>query len=272
MKGVVEFLLDGLRVGWTLEVPAEPPLHPGRSGIVTVAGRRAGVFRELHPLDASRLGLTGRVAVAELDVSSISAEPVAVTFRDVPRFPPVRRDLAFVVPAGVSAGMLQAALDDAGGSLLDRSRSSTSSRAARSRRAARAWPSLSSSGRPTGRSPTTRSSRWCPRSSTECVRSSGRSSGPEVRITPMSAVPLDSGVMRHYLSVDGLSAAELPELIDLGAALKANPERARPNAGRPIDRVDLRKPSTRTCLVRGRVEQLGAHAVVLSRPELSWSR
>ena len=61
------------------------------------------------------------MAVAELDVSSISAEPVAVTFRDVPRFPPVRRDLAFVVPAGVSAGMLQAALDDAGGSLLDRS-------------------------------------------------------------------------------------------------------------------------------------------------------
>lgn len=121
VKGVVEFLLDGLRVGWTLEVPAEPPLHPGRSGIVTVAGRRAGVFGELHPLDASRLGLTGRVAVAELDVSSISAEPVAVTFRDVPRFPPVRRDLAFVVPAGVSAGMLQAALDDAGGSLLDRS-------------------------------------------------------------------------------------------------------------------------------------------------------
>ena len=44
----------------------------------------------------------------------------SVTFRDVPRFPPVRRDLAFVVPVEVPAGDVHAALVDAGGPLLDR--------------------------------------------------------------------------------------------------------------------------------------------------------
>jgi phenylalanyl-tRNA synthetase beta chain len=120
VKGVVEFVLEGLRVEWTLDVPAEPPLHPGRSGVVTVAGKHAGAFGELHPLDASRLGLVGRVAVAELDVSALAPERVAVAFRDVPRFPPVRRDLALVVPEDVPVGAVRAALIDAAGDLLDR--------------------------------------------------------------------------------------------------------------------------------------------------------
>ena len=89
----------------------------------------------------------------------------------------------------------------------------------------------------------------------------------------MSAVPLDSGVMRHYLSVDDLSAAELPELIDLGAALKADRSaHARTLAGRSIALI-FEKPSTRTRVsFEVGVEQLGAHAVVLSAAELQLGR
>ena len=39
---------------------------------------------------------------------------------DVPRFPPVRRDLAFVVPDDAPAGAVQEALQDAAGELLAR--------------------------------------------------------------------------------------------------------------------------------------------------------
>lgn len=122
VKGIVELLLGGLGVAWGLDVPAGPPFHPGRSAFVTVGDRRAGVLGEVHPREAARLDLPGRVGLAELDVSALGAHPApAGRFREVSRFPPVRRDLAFVVAEEVPAAAVQAALDAAAGELLDRS-------------------------------------------------------------------------------------------------------------------------------------------------------
>jgi len=42
-----------------------------------------------------------------------------IEVRDVPRFPPVRRDLAFVLDAATPAAPVQAALLDAGGDLIE---------------------------------------------------------------------------------------------------------------------------------------------------------
>jgi phenylalanyl-tRNA synthetase beta chain len=121
-KGIVDVVLRGMGVDWTLDAGADRPFHPGRSGTIRVGDAEVGVLGELHPAEAARRDLTGRVVLAEIDVTSLHA-PVATTvaFRDVPRFPVVRRDLAFIVPEDVEAGALQAALDEAGGDLLDRS-------------------------------------------------------------------------------------------------------------------------------------------------------
>jgi phenylalanyl-tRNA synthetase beta chain len=120
-KGVVEALLAGVGIAWTLEPDEGPPLHPGRSGIVMVDGRPVGRLGELHPAVAERLDLTGRVAVAELDVTALDVAPDRTPiYRDVPRFPPVRRDLAFVIAEDVPAGAVLAELQDAAGELLDR--------------------------------------------------------------------------------------------------------------------------------------------------------
>jgi phenylalanyl-tRNA synthetase beta chain len=121
-KGIVELVLRESGIDpWVLEPGAERPFHPGRSGVVRVDDRRVGTLGELHPADAARLDLTGRVALAELDVTALEiASERSVSFRDVPRFPPVRRDLAFVLPIAVAAGDVRASLVDAGGPLLDR--------------------------------------------------------------------------------------------------------------------------------------------------------
>jgi phenylalanyl-tRNA synthetase beta chain len=84
-----------------------------------VDGERVGVLGELHPKVAARYDLTDRVAVAELEVEALMrAAPPTVRVDDVSRFPPVRRDLAFVVGAGTPAAAVQAALQDAGGDLV----------------------------------------------------------------------------------------------------------------------------------------------------------
>ncbi len=120
-RGVLEAVLEDAAVeSWSLgETPGEP-FHPGRSAWVTIAGERAGVLGELHPRVASALEIDGRVALCELEVTAlIEGARKEFVFREVPRVPPVRRDLAFVVPAHVPAGELEAALEEAGGALLD---------------------------------------------------------------------------------------------------------------------------------------------------------
>jgi phenylalanyl-tRNA synthetase beta chain len=120
-KGILDAVLGGLGVEWTIEPGADRPFHPGRAGSVLVGERRMGVVGELHPAEAERLDLAGRVAVAELDVTALEVEGArAVAFSDVPRFPPLRRDLAFIVPDEATAGDVQRILEAAAGSLLDR--------------------------------------------------------------------------------------------------------------------------------------------------------
>jgi phenylalanyl-tRNA synthetase beta chain len=119
-KGILDGVLRGLGVDWTIEPGADRPLHPGRAGSVLAGDHRVGVVGELHPAEADRLDLAGRVAVAELDVAALDVVDVpAVAFRDVPRFPPLRRDLAFIVPLEATAGDVKRTLEAAAGSLLD---------------------------------------------------------------------------------------------------------------------------------------------------------
>jgi phenylalanyl-tRNA synthetase beta chain len=119
-KGVVEALLADLGVTWSTGEPQGPPLHPGRSAAIVAGGRLVGAFGELHPKAALAFDLAGRVAVGELDVDALMgiATPVP-EIREPPRFPPVRRDLAFTVDAAVPAGAVQRAIEDEAGDLLD---------------------------------------------------------------------------------------------------------------------------------------------------------
>jgi phenylalanyl-tRNA synthetase beta chain len=124
VKGALEALLGALGVpGPALTANLQAPFHPGRSATVHVGGTSAGVMGELHPAAATRFDLTGRVGVAELDVDAIrSALPDRFAARDVPRFPPVRRDLAFVVDSGVAAAEIERTLRERGGDLVWESR------------------------------------------------------------------------------------------------------------------------------------------------------
>ena len=119
-KGALDALLDGLLApGLQLGEVPEGPFHPSRSATVEVAGEPVGVLAELHPRAAERMGIEGRVALATLDVDALVPHlSEGRSLRDVPRFPPVRRDLAFVVDAETAAGAVQKAVVEAGGPML----------------------------------------------------------------------------------------------------------------------------------------------------------
>jgi phenylalanyl-tRNA synthetase beta chain len=118
-KGAMESLLDDLSVPWALGGPLGHPFHSGRSAWVEVGGERAGVLGELHPAIASGMDLPARVALFELEMNALHRHTgTAARPGEIPRFPPVRRDLAFVVPADTPSEAVRAALMEAGGALI----------------------------------------------------------------------------------------------------------------------------------------------------------
>ena len=119
-KGVLESLLDDLGVAdWSLADAPDGPFHPGRSARIVIDGSHAGVLGEIHPRVAEALDIIGRVSVGVVGLRALQAGARSRSAPgDVRRFPPVHRDLAFIVADTTPAGAVHEALRRAGGALL----------------------------------------------------------------------------------------------------------------------------------------------------------
>lgn len=107
IKGDVEALLalTGEPERYRFEPAAHPALHPGQGARILRDGAGAGWAGALHPALARELDLDGAVYVFELDLERAS-EARLPAFREVSRYPAIRRDLAVVLPESVSAAAL----------------------------------------------------------------------------------------------------------------------------------------------------------------------
>jgi phenylalanyl-tRNA synthetase beta chain len=105
-KGAVEALLDGLRVTGARWLRDGQPafLHPGKSALVAAGGDGLGYVGGLHPRVARELGVEGDAWLFELDLKKLAAYGSRrITFRSLPRFPAVFRDLAVVADEALEA-------------------------------------------------------------------------------------------------------------------------------------------------------------------------
>ncbi|WP_375384970.1 phenylalanine--tRNA ligase subunit beta [uncultured Microbacterium sp.] len=119
--------LDAVRTvaraaGVTVEIAQaqRAALHPGRAGVLSVAGREVGYLGELLPAVADAAELPGRVIVAELDldlvISLAAAKPVAASLS---AYPAATQDLSLVVGADVTAADVRSAIAEGAGDLLE---------------------------------------------------------------------------------------------------------------------------------------------------------
>ncbi|MDQ1486999.1 MAG: phenylalanyl-tRNA synthetase beta chain [Actinomycetota bacterium] len=108
--------------GVQLEVEADDhaPWHPGRCAALRVDGVLVGHAGELHPRVVESLGLPPRTVAAELDLDGIVGAahglPLAPTLST---YPLASSDVALVVPAGVPAAGVEAALRIGAGPFLE---------------------------------------------------------------------------------------------------------------------------------------------------------
>ncbi len=103
-KGVVDTLLEALRVEPVFEGSEHPLLHPGKT-----ARLPQGWVGEVHP------ALGHGWSAFELDLAGLGGAPGRVLYEAVSPYPEVRQDLAFVVDDDVPAASLAAAMRDAAG-------------------------------------------------------------------------------------------------------------------------------------------------------------
>ena len=124
-KGAVEQVFSALQLEPRFERAAHPFMPSPASASVD-----GGWVAQLDP----RL-LDGEWSAFELDLPTLVARaPERVLYEDVITYPPIRQDLAFSVPEGVSAGELVEAARGAAGLSCARCARSTSTAATRSRR------------------------------------------------------------------------------------------------------------------------------------------
>jgi phenylalanyl-tRNA synthetase beta chain len=119
LKGVLEALAAGLGAELAFAPAPEPFLHPGRSAAVEIAGAGAGWLGEVHPLVCGAWDVPAAVAF-EIDTAPLlrAARAGEEAYEDVTTFPAAYQDLAVVVPTGVAAADVRAAVLAGGGELL----------------------------------------------------------------------------------------------------------------------------------------------------------
>ena len=119
LKGALEALAAALRAPLSFAAATEPFLHPGRAAAVAAGGAPAGWLGEVHPLVCRAWDIESAVAF-ELDAAPLlaAAEAGEERFEEITEFPPVRQDIAVVVPEALGADAVVATVREAGGEEL----------------------------------------------------------------------------------------------------------------------------------------------------------
>ena len=110
VKADVEVLLGGEA---QFQAALHPALHPGQCAQVLLHGRNVGIVGVLHPRWQQQYDLACGAVLFELDLEALLTTRVP-SFEEVPKFPPIRRDLAVVVDETVAVQtMITAMLETA---------------------------------------------------------------------------------------------------------------------------------------------------------------
>ena len=122
LKGLVEHLLGSLGLPGADFVLDRDHAYLSPCVTVTLDGRTLGEMGRVDPEVADAYHARRDVWLCELDVDLLKErfEGQALEFRDLPKFPPVRRDLTVVAGRGVAAGDLVDAAATAGVKIVER--------------------------------------------------------------------------------------------------------------------------------------------------------
>lgn len=124
-KGIIESLARELAIPKlrfkVLEPELKPYLQPGRIAQVLSGGTVLGWVGEVHPTVAHNYEIDTAVVAFDLDLDAlIKASQPARPYVEIPSFPAVEMDAAFVVDEAVTHEKMMQVMQSAGGTLLEK--------------------------------------------------------------------------------------------------------------------------------------------------------
>jgi phenylalanyl-tRNA synthetase beta chain len=119
VRSDVEMLvaLSGQTAQCRLAHGSHPALHPGQTAVILLNGRDAGWLGRIHPALADSQDLDPDTFLFELEYDALK-DAAPVHFREISRYPSIRRDLAVVIDSELPAADLQTAVTGLAGELL----------------------------------------------------------------------------------------------------------------------------------------------------------
>jgi phenylalanyl-tRNA synthetase beta chain len=104
-KGIIEGLFTSMGIFVKFEISDDPGLHPARQAAI-VAGEnnlKLGVIGELHPKVSAAFEADGTVALFDVNITALLKLVTGQkTYRQLPRFPAIVRDIALVVDTEIT--------------------------------------------------------------------------------------------------------------------------------------------------------------------------
>ncbi len=119
-KGAVEAILAGLGISdYIVEAGENSALHPGKTAVVKKDGELLGSIGEVHPQVLDAYGINKKIYVFELTVGAlVKAAAINPSYRSLPKFPAITRDLAVLLPETIAASNVTEAIKANAGTLL----------------------------------------------------------------------------------------------------------------------------------------------------------
>ncbi|MCD8341627.1 MAG: phenylalanine--tRNA ligase subunit beta, partial [Clostridiales bacterium] len=121
LKGDVEALFDAFRIkGVTYQAERNNPTwHPGRCANILLNGEVIGILGQLHPLTAANYDVDEPMYAAQISFQAIlDAQPHAIVYQPLPKFPAVERDIAVVCDLDTPVADLEACIRRSGKGLV----------------------------------------------------------------------------------------------------------------------------------------------------------
>ncbi|WP_313527416.1 phenylalanine--tRNA ligase subunit beta [Anaerotignum sp.] len=123
LKGIVEHLVDVLGMSDVVEYLPEKDIvwmHPGRTASLKVNGDTVGYLGEVHPVVAKNYEIGTKVYMAVLDMEKMIAYTNKnVTYKALPKFPGMTRDIAMLVKEDVTVKEISDIIKKNGGAYLE---------------------------------------------------------------------------------------------------------------------------------------------------------
>ncbi len=112
-KGIVETVLNRLKVKASFQPAEDQILLAGKTAEVIVGGERIGVIGEVHPKTAALFDISPQpIILFEIDLTKLLSLTEAVyRYRPIPRFPGNSRDIALILDTSIASSKVQEVIE-----------------------------------------------------------------------------------------------------------------------------------------------------------------